>query len=416
MYAHLYFDSGTAVGEIVRDIVRLITSCTSTTASLAGLEFINTGSSTVVGGNSGWSLNASSPAIPSSGTAVSTNDSNFILEATCTDVSKTKYCGIHVNADWTNSSIVTGSAASFTISSVIDPGTATELWSNGYTGTGATIYDTHGIVGDAVHSINGIHIFADSTRILMHGIDGNNDTIFMGAAEFAETSTTTHQSLVPQCNFLVNEMRRADVNENTSYRGDGTALWDDVTVTYSFFQLLEATYSYNPAWLGKVRYAGWHEDVDTLVEQIGGAYRFSARLDDGTTEGSITDYITAGLGRQQNAGMLQHASTLSLFGTNVMVNNYNASATIDSLWGRSSALAYDSSGSVGLAIRKIFWEVEPNWNNDVLDISGVSNFWRCAAGLGSDGDTITIGSDVYVYLNMYPSIPTTLGAFLVKRT
>ena len=208
MYAHLYFDSGTAVGEIVRDIVRLITSCTSTTASLAGLEFINTGSSTVVGGNSGWSLNASSPAIPSSGTAVSVDDSNFILEATCTDVSKTKYCGIHVNADWTDSSIVTGSAASFTISSVLDPGDATELWSNGYTGTAASIYDTHGIVGDAVHSVNGIHIFADSTRILMHGIDGNNDTIFMGAAEFSETSTTTHQSLVPKCNFLVNEIRR----------------------------------------------------------------------------------------------------------------------------------------------------------------------------------------------------------------
>lgn len=416
MYAHLYFDSGTAVGEIVRDITRLITSCTSTTASLAGLEFINTGSSTVVGGNSGWSLNADSPAIPSSGTAVSVNDSNFILEASCTTVSKTKYCGIHVNADWTNSSIVTGSAASFTISSVLDPGAATELWSNGYTGTGATIYDTHGIVGDAVHSVNGIHIFADSTRILMHGIDGNNDTIFMGAAEFAETSTTTHQSLVPQCNFLVNEMRRGDISESVSYRGDGTALWDDQSVSYSFFQLLEATYSYHPSWLGKVRWAGWHEDVPATAERYGGAWRFRSSLDDGTTTGSITDYQTAGLGQQYNAGMLQHASTLSLWGTHVLDNTYNASATADSLWGRSSALAYDSSGSVGLAIRKIFWEVEPNWNNDVLDISGVSNFWRCAAGLGSDGDTITIGDDVYVYLNMSPATPTTLGAFLVKRT
>jgi len=416
MYAHLYFDSGTAVGEIVRDITRLITSCTSTTASLSGLEFINTSSSTVVGGNSGWSLNANSPAIPSTGTAVSLNDSNFILEATCTDTSKTKYCGIHVNASWTDSSIVTGTAASFTISSVLDPGAATELWSNGYTGTAASIYDVNGLVGNATHSVNGIHIFADSTRILMHGLDGNNETVFMGVAEFAETSTTTHQSLVPQCNFLVNEMRRGDINETVSYRGDGAAVWDDQAGSISFFQLLEATYSYNPSWLGKIRWAGWHADAATTAERYGGAFRLRASLDDSTTTGSITDYQTVGLGQQNNAGMLQHASTLSLWGTNVLDNTYASTSLGDNLWGRNTALAYDSSGNVGLAIRKIFWEVEPNWNNDVLDISGVSNFWRCAAALGSDGDTITIGSDVYVYLNMDPSTAKTLGAFLIKRT
>ena len=81
MYAKLVFTSNTKTGEQVKDIVRLITSATSSTASLSGLEFIDTSNSTVSGRNTGWSLHSSSPAIPSSGTAVSAADSNFTLEA-----------------------------------------------------------------------------------------------------------------------------------------------------------------------------------------------------------------------------------------------------------------------------------------------------------------------------------------------
>ena len=81
MHAHLYFPGNTKTGEQIRDIVRLITSATSSAASLSGLEFIDTNQSTVTGGNTGWSLHSSSPAIPSSGTAVSAADSNFALEA-----------------------------------------------------------------------------------------------------------------------------------------------------------------------------------------------------------------------------------------------------------------------------------------------------------------------------------------------
>lgn len=422
MYAHLYFDSGTAVGEIVRDIVRLITSCTSTTASLSGLEFINTGSSTVAGGNSGWSLNSSSPAIPSSGTAVSTSDAYFILEASCTTASKTKYCSIQANCDWTSSDVtsatpttVGGGGTVFNMSNVLDPGTATEMFSAGYTGVGASYTDVNGIMATADFSDNGIHIFADSTRILVHGKDGNGSTVFLGNAEFAETSTTTHQNLVPQCNFLVNEQRIHNGLDLASYRGESGSIWMVEQASTGFFQLSEATYSYNPNYLGKIRTTGW-QVKNGVTTSYGGAYRGTAYLDDGTTTGSTTSSTTVGYGTQQNQGLVGTASALSLFGTGFMDITVNDNTAYDNLWGRSTALAYDSSGNVGLALRKVFWEVDPNWNNDTLDISGISNFWRVAAALGSDGDTITIGSDVYVYLNMIPAAPESLGAFLVKRT
>ena len=422
MYAHLYFDSGTAPGEQIRDIVRLITSCTSSTASLSGLEFINTSTSTVVGGNSGWSLHSSSPTIPTTGTAVSSSDAYFILEASCTTVSKTKYCSIQANCLFTDHMVsdaqgtgVGTAGVGFNLANVLDPGTATEMFSAGYTGTANSRSDINSIVGTVDYSDNGVRIFADSTRILIHGKDGNGTTVLLGNAEFAETSTTTHQSLVPQCNFLIADMQGFNGSDTCSYRGETTAIWETEQLSSAFFQLSAATYSYNPNYLGIIRATGWHLRT-TDIKDFGGRYRGSATRGNSTTNGNTSLGTTLGYGLQQNAGSMGAASALSLFGYTQIDPDIDDNNAYDNLWGRSNALAYDSSGNVGLALRKVFWEVEPNWNNDVLDITAVSNFWRVASGLGSDGDTITIGSDVYVYLNMVPGTNATLGAFLIKRT
>jgi len=422
MYAHLYFPSGTASGEQVRDITRLITSCTSTTASLSNLEFIDSNASTVVGGNSGWSLHSSST-LPSTGTAVSTSDAYYIMEAACTTATKTKYCSVQTNCLFTNSADVTGATTAtvggggtgFLLSNVLDPGTATEMFSAGYTSTSGNRTDVNSIIGTIDYSDNGIHIFADSTRILIHGKDGNLTTIMLGNAEFAETSTTTHQNLITQCNFLINEQSSHNGLETASYRGESTNLWEVEPLSICHFQLSEATYSYNPSFLGKIRATGWHVKNGT-TNVYGNKYRGSATRSNGTTNGDTSSSTTVGYGKQQNSGILGDAGALSLWGSSHTHTAINTNSTYDNLWGRSSAIAYDSSGNAGLALRKVFWEVEPNWNNDVLDISSVSNFWRVAAGLGADGDTVTIGSDVYVYLNMVPSAPEPIGAFLIKRT
>ena len=267
MYAHLYFPGNTSTGAQIRDITRLITSCTTTTASLSGLEFIDTNVSTVVGGNSGWSLHSSST-LPSAGATVGTStDSNFIMQASCITSSKTKYAGVSCNGNWTNSSVVTGDDYAFNLASVLDPGTATEMWGNGYTGTSSGNGDVYGICGNTEHSDNGIHIFADSTRIFMHGKDGNNQVVWMMNAEFTETNTTQAETLVPAVQIFCNDLHSGmNISEHVTYRGDGAAIWDDQTTSYSFIQFSESnnaditqsggvfvfnTYSRNSNW-GKI--------------------------------------------------------------------------------------------------------------------------------------------------------------------
>lgn len=418
MYAKLVFPGDTKTGEQVRDIVRLITSATSSTASLSGLEFIDTTNSTVSGGNTGWSLHSSSPAIPSAGTAVSAADSNFTLEAPCVTGGKTKYCSIHVNASWTHASAThTGDGFAFTLSSVVDPGASTELYSNGYTGTTESIGDVNGICGNVEHSDGGVHIFADNRKIIMFGKDGNNHTVLLMNGEFAETDTTTRFSLVPQAQICLNDMHMTTSQERISYRGDGNAWWDDQSNTCSWISFLDAMYSYQESWYGKIRYTGWHQYNDRGSYE--GKWRDNSRLNDGTTTGSTTNESTGGYGRAHVAyEHLGDAQTIAMFGPNNYNQGWNDNSNYDARWGRSAsnAVEYDSSGNAGLALYKMWWRSPICWNSDVQMFSDLCNIWRVAGGLGADGDTVTIGSDTYVYLNHSPTTPTTLGSFLIKLT
>lgn len=413
MYAKLVFPGDTKTGEQIRDIVRLITSSTSGTASLSGLEFIDTANSTVAGGNTGWSLHSSSPSIPSSGAAVSAADSNFTLEAPCVTGGKTKYCSIHVNASWTHAAAThTGDDFAFTLSSVVDPGTSTELYSNGYTSTDSARGDCNGICGNVEHSDGGVHIFADNRRIILFGKDGNNHTILMMNGEFAETDTTTRYSLVPHAQIHLNDMAFTTASQAISYRGDGNAWWDDQTIGVSWISFLDAMYSYNLAFNGKIRYTGWHHRNSDR-----GKYRMHSRLDDGTTLGSTTNYSTVGYGASDVYEMID-TPVPAMFGPNSLNQGWNDNSVRDARFGRagSNAVEYDSTGNPGLALYKMWWQSPNSWNSDRQMFSDLCNIWRCPAGLGSDGDTVTIGSDTYVYLNHSPNLPTTLGAFLIKRT
>ena len=419
MYAHLYFPANTSTGAQIRDITRLITSCATSTASLSGLEFITQGNSSVFGGNSGWTLNSNSRTLPTSGDAVATTtDSHFILQAT-TIGSKTKYCGIHANGNWTTSAVVTGDDYGFTLASVLDPGTATEMWSNGYTGTSSSTGDVHSICGNVEHSGFGIHVFADSTRIMIFGKDGNDHEVMLINAEFSETATTTYHTLVPQSQICINEYQQGVISESVSYRGDGNALWDDRSETYSFISFCDATFSNQTSFYGKIRWTGWHPSSGEKQK----CARLASRINDGTQFGSSADEQTQFKGKDGHQHVFNYpdsisrlGSVASLFGSMAQDPYFDDLVDMDSTWGRSNAISYDSSGNPGLALHKVFWEQEKNWNNDICDFSTPCNFWRVAAGLGTTGDTVTIGSDSYVYIDMHSTAPYTLGAFLVKRT
>ena len=422
MYAHLYFPGNTSTGAQVRDIVRLITSCTSSTASLSGLEFIDTNTSTVVGGNSGWSLHSSST-LPSSGTAVSTsNDAKYILQASCITSSKTKYAGIHCNGNWTNSSVVTGDDFAFTLCSVLDPGTGTEMWGNGYTGTSSGIGDNYGICGNAEHSNDGIHIFADATRILMHGKDGNNHVVWMMNAEFTETNTTQAETLIPVAQvFCCDLHNNMNISEHVTYRGDSSAIWDDQSTSYSFIQFSESNFSYNPSWYGKIRATGWHINSGDSNRYNGGgsAVRNASTRSNNTQYGDNTLWTTVHYGQSWGYawGANPMAGSMSMWAPWSIDPHYDDSTSVDKGWGRQEAIAYDSSGNAGLPLFKLFWVNDNNLNHDVYDFSTPCNVWRVPAGLGSNGDTVTIGSDTYVYLNTNDGLTIRpLTALLIKRT
>lgn len=420
MYAHLYFPGNTSTGAQIRDITRLITSCTSSTASLSGLEFIDTNTSTVTGGNSGWSLHSSST-LPTSGTTVGTStDSHFILQGTCVTSSKTKYAGLYCNGDWNNSSVVTGDDFAFGLCSVLDPGTGTEMFGNGYTSTNSAIGDVHGICGNSEHSDLGIHIFADARRILIHGKDGNNHTVFMVNAEFTETATTTAETLVPVAQlFCCDQNRNHNGYLSTLYRGNG--IWQTSTTSYPFIQFSESNFSYNPTWYGKIRCTGWNSsNVNDWLRGGGGeAHRAAGRLDDGTQYGSTTDEGTIGKGQgyYHAWGPYSGVGSATCWSPWVFDDGFDDSNAIDYLWGRTTSVGYDSSGNPGLALHKFIWCNDNNLNHDVYDFSTLGNFWRVAAGLGANGDTVTIGSDVYVYLNTHDGTTVRpLNALLIKRT
>jgi len=193
MYAKLTFNSGTSTGAAIRDIVRLISDSNSGSANLSNLEFVNTGVSELVAGvNSGWSVNSAGGTLPSSGTAIGSDDSNYILTGSTATGSKAKYCGIHANGNWTNSTVYSGTSFGFTVANVLDPGAATEMWSNGYTGTGSTVGNKHSILPTSV-----LHLWADPRRIIIHGLDGSSRKIILAHMESAETPSTTGRSLPP---------------------------------------------------------------------------------------------------------------------------------------------------------------------------------------------------------------------------
>tara|TARA_S200000501_G_scaffold245422_1_gene229871 strand:- start:117 stop:1367 length:1251 start_codon:yes stop_codon:yes gene_type:complete len=416
MYAKLVFPGNTKTGEQVRDIVRLITSSTSSTASLSGLEFIDTTNSTVAGANSGWSLHSGS-SLPSSGTAVSAADSNFTMQAVCATASKTKYCSIHVNGSWTHALAThTGDDFGFTMSSVLDPGASTEMWSNGYTGTTADIGDANSICGNIEHSDTGIHIFADARRIIIFGKDGNGYNILQMNGEFTETDTTTRYTLVPQAQIQLAGMYHGTVTNNVSYRGDTYAIWQQQTYSWSWISFCESMYSYQQGWTGKLRYTGWHHINDRATYD--GKYRRRSTLDDSTQYGSSTNEVLAGYGASHAS--FEHVDNPAriMFGLESYNQSYNATTGYDAGYGRASsgAVDYDSSGNAGLALYKLWWSSPRCWNSDQQIFSDLCNIWRCAGGLGSDGDTVTIGSDVYVYLNENHTTPTSLGGYLIKRT
>lgn len=414
MYAKLTFNSGTSTAAAVRDIVRLISDSNSGSANLSNLEFVNTSASELVAGvNSGWSVNSAGGALPSSGTAVGSDDSNYILTGSTATGSKAKYCGIHANGNWTNSTVYSGTSFGFTVANVLDPGTGTEMWSNGYTGTTNTIGGKHSIVPTSV-----LHLWADPRRIIIHGLDFSGGKITLAHMESAETLSTTGRSLPPVavwCNVETGYSTN-NVHETVTYRGDGTALWDDQSSSVDFISFTGATYCNYPGQESVVRSIGWHRTNGYQSSHTNNGesydwycYRGSTRRDDGTQYGTTYTSIST-----MTTGVeFIVPPTMMFWGPSNCNSTFDGSSTRHITFGKSDAQAFDNSLNAGIPRYPLVWFMPPIINADSYDFTSISGIWRTSANLGATGDTVTIGSDVYQYVAMGQRV---MEALLIKRT
>lgn len=415
MYAKLSFNSGTSTAAAIRDIVRLISDSNSGSANLSNLEFVNTSASELVAGvNSGWSVNSAGGTLPSSGTAVGSDDSNYILTGSTATGSKAKYCGIHANGQWTNSTVYSGTSFGFTVANVLDPGAATEMWSNGYTGTATSLGQKHSIMPTSI-----LHLWADPRRIILHGSDGTGRKIFLTHMESAETPSTTGRSLPPVavwCNVETGYTTN-NVHETVTYRGDTSAVWDDSSnASLDFMHFTGSTYCNYPGQESVVRSIGWHRTNGYQSSHTNNGeandwycYRGSTRRDDGTQYGSAYTSIST----MTDGVEFIVPPTMMFWGPSNCNSTWDGATSRNITFGKSDAQAFDSSLNAGIPRYPLVWFMPPIFNTDSYDFTSISGIWRTSANLGATGDTVTIGSDVYQYVAMGTRV---LEALLIKRT
>lgn len=407
MYAKLVFPAGTTSGEAIRDIARLVNDSSSGSASLNNLEFITTASSELVAGtNSGWSLHSSTSTLGSG--AISSTDAKYILQGTTATGSKSKYVGIQCNGSWTSSSAYNSANCGVCLSNVQDPGAATELWSFGYSSTNSTY-----LARNSFNPASTIHVFAEPRKLMLFGTTHSNTNYCQGQFEAAETPNTTYRQLPPTVFYTwgrTNLSSTASGDLQSAYRG--LSFWSDSGITdESLVQWSGSMYSDNPSAEGVVRglgiYCGLNRGGSTSY--IDRLYESTAlRIADGTTNGSSN--TTTGIGSNFRAEY-QMNIRWEMFGPGSRTGTLSATYWPAGNWGSSGMSTRDASGNKAIPLRPIIADW-PALCADIYNISDVSKIWWAPVGLGAVGDTVTIGSDVYMYL---PQGNNPGGAILVKR-
>lgn len=386
MYAKLVFNASVGAGLKVRDVVRLITDSNSGSASLSNLENIDTNASELVAGtNSGWSL-ASGFTLPSTGTAVSASDSQYILQSACATSSKTKYASVHVNGSWTSSTSYDGSQFSFLIGPVTRYGESDQETLVGYNSTSASMSYRHWAGSDYVD--NTVHIFATPYKLLMIGTSGASTTYndnICGIIEFAENGTTTAKSLPPYFWF------------GSSYCSGGADPWGSLgtnaTQTYGGIQMIwPETYYHNSRGI-KPRY--WVTLNDNPIIDNGTYERLN--LYDGTSDGVDVYYYflssTDGINPYRYAD--EGDSPAGWFNLNPSLRNPSLYNTTTGFSGDVYRTFDGSTGARINVVRPIINYLRTG-EYGIVDLTN-AGLYETGGQLGSHGDNLSIGSDDYYY-------------------
>ncbi len=392
MYAKLNFTAQTPVTGKIRDIVRLINDSYTGSVDLNNLEFIDVGSSELVSTvNSGWQLVGGT--LPSPGTALSTSDSNYYLEGTCVDTNKKKHVSICTNILFTTSTVTTNSQdIGIIVSSVIDYGTATELFTEGYSSTSTNNSREFGVGSSFYSEI--VHIFATPRKLIVigYGYDPDLQPAFMGHLEFSENAMTLRHNLTPiaKINCLPHSASTFS-GVNGFLRGD--SLWGMPMPSHYYFpKSIYDTVGRLGLWrvVGFTALSGRYDEVD---HQKG-------TLENGTTTG-VTGLGDPMVDARECMGKFGH----SFYNPACAFGDYIATETAYGNVGK----VLDSSGN--LRIPAI-----PLACNIVTMGSGLIDFSQCdiyktVGNLGAYGDELTVNGGNYFYFTLTGNP----GALIIKK-
>lgn len=196
MYAKLVFSDYNNGSAVVRDVVKLITDSAAGNASLSNLEFVNENASELITGlNSGWTLRAGQT-FPSAGDALTSADSEWVLEANCVDTTKKKTIKVCINA---GNNEYNHAEANIILAPLADPGGTYEFDAWRYNATSVAAMRLAGIgnMGTAI-----VHVFATPRKLIILGYnDYENVNRMCGIFEFPETGMTEYYDKVPAFNI-----------------------------------------------------------------------------------------------------------------------------------------------------------------------------------------------------------------------
>ena len=392
MFAKLSFPAGITAAQAVRDVTRIIHDSSSGTASLSNLEFISVLDSELYAGvNSGWSL-AGGVTLPTG--AVEASDVSRILQSPCVDTNKIKYASIHVNTDFSNSSAYNSTLTGWLMAPIIDYGTATQLFTAGYTGTDGSRRRRR------VFSPTGnIWIFASPRRLIIFGSEAidTNQQILNAHMEFAENGMTTFYNTVPSGYFSL-FLAYDQLNEwggQQAWRR-ASAPWNNYDAAQSNNLMFpKAIHDHANRGLGRIvsiqyRRNGFESNNNTLYWTG----------ENGTTNG--TDF--GSLATESNKVNEQTTGSVHMFISYHAVQHYGPDLWSTSLrysnygWGGQFTQAgkyLTSAGVRAVPLTPIAVNVYPA-STGLIDFS-ISDAYVTTGQLGLMGDTITIGGDVYYY-------------------
>lgn len=393
MYAKLKFTAQTPITGKIRDIVRLINASYTGTADLNNLEFIDVVSSELVSTvNSGWQLVGGT--LPSSGTPLSTSDSNYYLEGTCVDTNKKKHVSIHANFAFTSSTVTTNySDIGILVSSVIDYGTATEVFTEGYSLTNTVSAREFGVGQSVTSEI--VHIFATPRKLIVigYGYSSLSQPAFMGHLEFSENKMTLQHNLAPiaKINCVPKSTSQSGAT-NGFLRGD--AFYNGPISSHYYFP--KSIYD-SVAILGLWRVVGF----TSLAGRYDEIHFSRGTLENGTTTG-ITGLSTyPDIRLRMSMGKFGHSF-------------YNPACAFGSYFGIETAYAnvgkeLDSSGNLRIPAIPLACNIV-TMGTGLIDFSQC-DVYKTVGNLGVYGDELTVNGGNYFYFTL-PGCP---GALIIKK-